>query len=124
MLLDSVQESKLYSLLWFFYTFILLLCVHTGAIAHVTSEDSLQVVALSSYHVGSEDQTGVFRIVSKSLTETASKLCPLCCLFPLKQHVTGVTTCFMSVIVFLRLCRTIRQSLKPVLLPFKQWLLL
>ena len=38
--------------------------------------------------------------------------------FFLKQHVKSVTTYFMAVIVFLRLCRAIGQSLKPVLLPF------
>lgn len=111
MLLDSVQESKLYSLLWFFYIFTYLLCAHTGAIAHVTSQDSLQVVALSSTMWVLRIRLGGSGLLATVLlTETASKLCSLCFLFFLKHHVTGVTTCFMSVIVFLCLCRAIGQG--------------
>lgn len=103
--LDSLQERRLYSLLWFFI-FIYLLCAYMGARVHMRrSQDNLQVLALLPPSGAWESNSGHHDCWQEPLLSgTACKLYFLCWLFFfLKQHVTGWPICFKPVIVSLPL---------------------
>lgn len=115
--LDSLQERRLYSLLWFF-VFIYLLCAYMGARVHMRrSQDNLQVLALLPPSGSWESNSGHHDCWQEPLLSgTACKLYFVCWLSFSKTTCDRVTNLFQACDCVSPSWRAVGKGLVPELL--------